>query len=348
MTRACILVQALSGKGKTFFSTQGGKPLYLSPESKCRVTVKAINPDAFVFPMDTKVDYDKAIAMVQRAELVEKGYTRIVLDSFSELTEMMPEWLSMGFPLQIQDYGTIGNKAMELVRAILKAPIPSIIISRSEAKEQGKIHRIVPGSLGKSAASLPAKCVLTAETRFDEKLGWCVDTTPDDYTQRAGLPWVPSIFQGSADEFLTLVEAGPSATTVTTQTRIEAAGKAADAMQAERQAPTTPGEVFSQMDPKPAQPVSTETHEFVDGLTPIKWCSPEECVEVTDLAGRHLPKLLGALGAYLHAKGVMPDPKNWTRMTKEGHDKILPSLQDEQKRRALIAHLSTQYAAHAA
>lgn len=348
MTRACILIQALSGRGKTFRSAEGGKPLYLAPEPKCRLTVKAINPEANVVPLDTLVDFNKAIALVQRPELVEKGYTRIVLDSYSELTELMPEWLQMGFPLQIQDYGTIGNKAMELVRALMKSPVPVVIISRSEAKEQGKIHRIVPGSLGKSAGSLPAKCILTAETRFDDNLGWVLDTNPDEYTQRAGLPWVPSIFTGSMDEFLALVEAGPTPTTVTTARRIEAAGKAADAMQAEREAPKTAGEVFAQMPLPEPTPVSPEAAAFVDGLTPVAWCSPEECVEVTDLAGRHMPKLLGALASYLHAKGAMPDPKNWTRLTKEGHAKILPHLTDEQKRRGLIAHLNKHYAATAA
>lgn len=345
MTRPVILIQALSGKGKTFFAAQGGKPYYLAPESKCRGTVKVINPAAMVFDIDTKVDFDKAIQAVQDPRLVEKGYTRIVLDSYSELTEIMPEMINMGFPLQIQDYGTIGNKAMELVRAMLKSPIPGIIISRSEAKEQGKVHRIVPGSLGKSAGSLPAKCVLTAETRFDEQVGWCVDTTPDDYTQRAGLPWVPSIFQGSADEFLAIVEAGPQAGTVTTASRIEAAGKAADAMRAEREAPKSVGEVFSHMEPPAGAPISPEAEAFGDAVAdgPTVFCTPEECTEITDLAGRFKVPL-AQLAAYLHANGAMPDPKNWTRITKDGHAKVLPSLQDPKKRSALINHL-TQLAA---
>lgn len=216
MTRAHILIQALSGQGKTFWSSMGGKPYVLAPEQKCRAIIPLINPNAKVFPLDTKEDFDKAIIAVQSEKLVENGYTRIVLDSFSELTEFIPGWFGMGFPLQIQDYGTIGNKAMSLVLAMLRSPIPGIVICRSEAKEQGKVSRVVPGSLGKSAANLPAKLVLTGETRHDDQFGWVVDTTPDSYTQRAGLPWVPSIFSGPADEFLAMVEAGPAGVSVFT------------------------------------------------------------------------------------------------------------------------------------
>ena len=354
MTRACILVQALSGRGKTFWAAMGGKPIYLAPESKCRLTVKAINPEANVVHLDTLVDFGRALRLVTDPQLVEKGYTRIVLDSYSELTELMPEWLQLGFPLQIQDYGTIGNKAMDLVRALLKSPVPVIIISRSEAKEQGKIHRIVPGSLGKSAGSLPAKCILTAETRYDENLGWVVDTNPDEYTQRAGLPWVPTIYQGSADAYLAAVEAGPAPTiaTITTADRIAAAGKAADSMKAERLVvkpePKTPGEVIAQI-PKSAptvEPISPEVAAFVDAIAdgPTVFCPMEDCTEITDLVGRYMPALIGNMANYLHHHRYMPDPKDWTRIVQEGHDRLLPSLSTEQGRRALSSHLLQQFA----
>lgn len=349
MTRAAILIQALSGRGKTFKSAEGGKPLYLAPEPKCRLTVKAINPEANVIPLDTLIDFNKAIALVQKAELVEKGYTRIVLDSYSELTELMPEWLQMGFPLQIQDYGTIGNKAMELVRALLKAPIPVVIISRSEAKEQGKVHRIVPGSLGKSAGSLPAKCILTAETRFDDNLGWVVDTNPDEYTQRAGLPWVPTIFQGTMDEFLALIEAGPQADTVTTAKRIEAARMAADALEAERlaalPAPKTAGEVISQMAPPAAIEISQEVVDFVDGISPavkVEMASNDDCAELLDLAAKHKVDAAKLL-AYAAHKGWAPignDKRpNWLSITAEGHPIMKAFLSNDTKRRGLQAHL---------
>ena len=315
-----ILVQALSGKGKTFFSAQGGKPFYLAPESKCQGTVRVINPDACVFPIETKADFDKAIKAVQDPRLVEKGYTRIVLDSYSELTEIMPEMLQMGFPLQIQDYGTIGNKAMELVRAMLKAPIPGIIISRSEAKEQGKIHRIVPGSLGKSAGSLPSKCVLTAETRCDEQLGWVVDTTPDDYTQRAGLPWVPNIFQGTADEFLTLVEAGPSVKAPTTAERIAAVKTS-------------------------RQEISQEVADFVDGLVPlpkeptVPMATEAQCKELYDLAKKHKVNLAQLL-AYAVSKGWAPGQlPNWLSITAEGHQTLTAFLLSNTRRLGLQDYL---------
>ena len=51
--------------------------------------------------------------------------------------------------------------------------------------------------------------VLTAEPRLDERLGWVLDTTPDDYSQRCGLPWVPQVWQGSCLDYLQLIERGP-------------------------------------------------------------------------------------------------------------------------------------------
>ncbi len=347
-----ILIGALSGKGKTFFSAQGGKPFYLAPETKCQGTVKVINPDALVFPIDTKADFEKAIKAVQDPRLVEKGYTRIVLDSYSELTEIMPEMMGMGFPLQIQDYGTIGNKAMELVRAMLKSPIPGIIISRSEAKEQGKVHRVVPGSLGKSAGNLPAKCVLTAETRCDEQLGWVVDTTPDDYTQRAGLPWVPHIFQGTADEFLALVEAGPAVEAPTTTERIAAAGKAADAMETARRAgiakpAKTIGEIAVNMAKAmaavPEAPMTPEVALIMDGMEPlpktptVPMATEDQCKELYDLAKTHKVDTAQLL-AYAVSKGWAPG-QNWLGITTEGHQTLTAFLTNDSKRRGLQAHL---------
>lgn len=68
-------------------------------------------------------------------------------------------------------------------------------------------------------------------------------------------------------------------------------------------------------------------------------CSPEECTEITDAAVRgKVP--LEKLAAYLHKKGFMPNPKDWTRITKDGHKTVLPHLTDDGKRRALIAFLN--------
>jgi hypothetical protein len=174
--------------------------------------VAKLNPSAKVVPLNCMADFDMAIARVQDLRLIEHGYTRIVVDSFTEITEYLPTWMGLGFPLQKQHYGQIQNKAMSLVLALLQAPLPSIILCRSSVKEMGDVSKVVPSSLGKSAENLPAKCILTGETRFDDEKGWIIDTTPSPYVQRSGLPWVPQIFQGEADEFLHLVEdleAGP-------------------------------------------------------------------------------------------------------------------------------------------
>ena len=237
--RAHVLVQAPGGGGKTFWSATGGKPLYLAAEVKCRKVVARLNPNARIIPLESIEDFNKAIEMVQSPKLQDHGFTRVVTDSFTEITEYLPTWLNLGFPLQKQHYGQIQNKAMELMLAILHSPIPSITICRSVAKEFGDITKVVPGSLGKSAENLPAKCVITAETRHDDEKGWLVDTTPSPYTQRSGLPWVPQIFQGTADEFLALVEATdetPTASAAATATH----GTATPAAPAESAPATRP------------------------------------------------------------------------------------------------------------
>lgn len=108
--------------------------------------------------------------------------------------------------------------------------------------------------------------------------------------------------------------------------------------------PKTAGQVFSQMAPPPASPVPQDVADFVDaiadGPAAPALCTPEECVDITDLAQRQKVNL-AQLAAYMVVKGWMKDPKNWTRITKEGHEKILPSLKN--KPRGLIAHLNQHF-----
>jgi len=209
--RAMVLVQALPGRGKTTFATKGGRPLILAVEPKTAAMAHHHNPAAKVYPIDSRESLERAIAMLCNPILADRGYDRVVLDSYSELTERIPSFFGMSYPLQIQDYGSIGNKALAIITALQKCPLPSLVICRSEAKEQGKVNRMVPSANGRSAASLPARCVCTAETRYDEREGWVIDTSPDEWTQRSGLPWVPGIWRGSADEFIAMVERGPIA-----------------------------------------------------------------------------------------------------------------------------------------
>ena len=144
MTRASILIQALSGRGQDL-PIRRGREAPIWPRAQ-------VPPDREGHqPRGQRRAPGHAHGLQQghrpwsrKPELVEKGYTRIVLDSYRELTELMPEWLQMGFLLQIQDYGTIGNKAMELVRALLKAP------SRSSSSAAAK-----PRSRARSTGSCP-------------------------------------------------------------------------------------------------------------------------------------------------------------------------------------------------
>ena len=301
--RATILVQALSGRGKTFRSVLGGRPLVLATEAKCRAIIPIINPNATIYPITDKDTLEKAIIAVKSPTLVDK-YDRIVLDSYSELTELIPEWYGMGHPLQIQDYGTIGSKAMALVIAITKAKIPGVIIARSESKEQGKHHKVVPGGLGKSASNLPAKCVLTAESRYDDELGWVLDTTPDEYTQRSGLPWVPMVFAGDIDSFLRVIEVPVAPDTVACET------------------PTHP-------------------REEVQQNTPDLWCSNEECLEIIELSRKAaIPE--AQLKNFLHSKGWLPDPKNMTRIKLEALGQVVSNITD--KSSSFRSHLASKHA----
>ena len=163
--------------------------------------------------MDSRESLERAIAMLANPKLAERDYDRVVLDSFSELTDRIPIFYGMSYPLQLQDYGTIGKRAMAIIDALEKCPLPSVVICRSVAKDQGKLNRVIPYSNGSSAAGLPSRCVCTAETRFDDRDGWVADTSPDDHSQRSGLPWLPSIWQGTVNEFLKVVEGGPQAAT---------------------------------------------------------------------------------------------------------------------------------------
>lgn len=289
--RAHILLQAPGGNGKTFISAIGGKPLYLAVEVKCRRVVQRLNHDAKIFPVESMDDFTRAIAIVQDPRLVEQGFTRIVTDSFTELTEYLPTWLNLGFPLQKQHYGQIQNKAMELMLALLKAPIPSVTLCRSVAKEFGDITKVVPGSLGKSAENLPAKCILTAESRHDDEKGWVLDTTPSPYTQRSGLPWVPQIFQGTMDEFLALVESDEPGTTPTPEPVKPTAPPAPE--------PSKPTTKPKAEPAKPTGPTSEQTFEqaliaYADALHKAGW-PPAERKAMCDEWRAHGPAALAKL-----------------------------------------------------
>lgn len=205
-TRATILVQGNSGTGKSTFAITGGYPIVLAFEYKTRFLAPLINPNAKVVPIDNQKTFENVMERIAKMTTEDGHYERFVVDSFSDLTERAPDIFGISYPLTYSDYGTIGQKALALIDVLQKSCLPTIVICRSEDKEFGKYHRTVPSSLGKSATALPAKCMLTAEARYDERLEWILDTNPDIYAQRSGLPWVPPIWKGTANDYLALIE----------------------------------------------------------------------------------------------------------------------------------------------
>jgi hypothetical protein len=111
--------------------------------------------------------------------------------------------------LEQSEFGSLQDYALAVVKAIQYTGYPSVIIGRSTSKRVGLAESIRPDGLGKSIEQLPGKLLPTAEARFDGELGYVIDTTPADHSQRCGLPWVPAVWTGSCLDYLRVIEAGP-------------------------------------------------------------------------------------------------------------------------------------------
>jgi hypothetical protein len=214
-----MLAHGLTGTGKTTRALKGGKPLVICTEPKAEAHILKLNPQATCWVPESCDDLTKIFEWLGDPKLQEGGYTRIVLDSYTELTELLPNWIlrkqaqdatvEIGRRIDIGEYRPIGEWGVALIRAIQLSGFPSIIIARSDAKKMGLIEQIVPAGLGSSARNLNAQLVPTVESRFDgEMQAFIWDSRPNEYSQRCGLEWVPPVFQGTADEFLALVENG--------------------------------------------------------------------------------------------------------------------------------------------
>ena len=214
--RPSIMVHGLTGSGKTTRALVGGKPLVICTEPKAEAHVLNLNPSATCWVPESCEDLEQIFVWLGKPELRDKEFTRIVLDSYTELTEMLPNWiirkanpeihLEIGRKMELQEYKPVQQWGIALVRAIQLTSLPSIIIARSDAKEIGRVRKIVPAGLGSSVQGLPAQLVPTVEAHWDEELQtWIWDSRPDAYSQRCGLSWLPMVWDGSADDFLALV-----------------------------------------------------------------------------------------------------------------------------------------------
>jgi hypothetical protein len=275
---ASILVHGLTGTGKTTRALIGGKPFVICTEPKAEAHVLNLNPNATCMVPESCDDIMAFLEIFRHPDFLKRGYTRIVLDSYTELTEMLPNWIlekqaknlqkadptaaayttEIGRKISIEEYRPIQQWGMSLVNAIQLSGLPSIIIARSDAKEVGRIQKIVPAGLGSSARNMNSKLVPTVEARFDHEMqAFIWDSRPDEYSQRCGLPWVPAVFTGTADEFLETVKK-PTAQT-------KANGEKPPPLPKE---PKTAGEAISQTTPPPKREVSQEAADFVEGIQP--------------------------------------------------------------------------------
>jgi len=224
VTRASILVHGLTGGGKTTRALRDGKPLVICTEPKAEAHILNLNPSATCWIPESCKDLTDIMEWLGNPKLLDQGFTRIVLDSATELTELLPDWIlqkqaadvtiEMGRRISIEEYRPITSWVIGILRAIQLSGLPSIIIARSDAKKIGLIEKIVPAGLGSSCRNLNAQLVPTVESRYDsEILDFVWDSRPDEYSQRCGLLWVPPIFRGTADEFLACVEQGAQSAT---------------------------------------------------------------------------------------------------------------------------------------
>lgn len=215
-----MFLHGLTGGGKSHWSESGGVPLVILAEAKAQSVLLKINPKAIGLVPESLADLDFLMEYLGNPDkLAAKGIDRIVLDSFTELTQALPRWLreAVSGPtgtlvkLELSEYGNLRDYALAIVKAIQLTGYPSVIIGRSVSKRVGLADSIRPDGAGKSVDELPGKLLPTAEARFDSELGYVIDTTPADHSQRCGLPWVPAVYKGSCLEYLQIVEGGGQA-----------------------------------------------------------------------------------------------------------------------------------------
>jgi len=207
-----MYLHGLTGAGKSTWACTGGSPLVILSEAKAASVLHLVNPEACAMMPESLEDLVKVFEFLGKPERMAK-FDRVVLDSVTEITNSIPRWMrdqsgnrNILTKLEISEYGDLGEYSMALVKAIQLTGLPSVIIARSISKKVGLIERIMPDGTGSTVNRLPGKLLPTAECRFDDELGFVVDTTAAEHSQRCGLPWLPPIWQGSCQDFLAIVE----------------------------------------------------------------------------------------------------------------------------------------------
>lgn len=214
-----MFLHGLTGSGKSTWACVGGKPLVILTEPKAESVLRQINPEAMGIVPESIEDLEKLIEILGLPEKTSK-FDRIILDSFTEMTISCPRWIQKSAcrtgiltKLELSEFGQLRDYALAVVKAIQLTGLPSVIIGRSVSKRTGMIERIVPDGTGRSVEELPGKLLPTAEARVDSELGFVIDTTPAEHSQRCGLRWLPPIVrcdEVSCLDYLRMIEATPA------------------------------------------------------------------------------------------------------------------------------------------
>jgi len=375
----CILVHGLHGKGKTERAVKGGKPFVITTELKARNRVRKLNPQADGFFPENLVELEQLLEVLGSERFLGAGFDRVVLDSYTELTNALPDWIILrhspglkldpGRLIEKQEYGPIMNWALAIVDALMLTGLPVIILCRSEIKEGATVLM----STGSSAKHLSSKVNATFEAVFDQELGHLWTSEPSATSPRCGLEEVPQKWNGPAAELLALI-AGTSAplavapppAALTAAQEVDHgtgpgnAGAPGPAASSEP-APPTREEVKAAAYAAPAQTlgdvaanvreaqasaapsVSQAASDFVDGVSP-EVAKGEEIQALLLLCEEHREVDQSRLLHYLQIQGgVVPVPGRvpcYADLRPASVAAVIPILRDENRRRAFVAHLN--------
>lgn len=220
--RAHVLLHGESGSGKTTFAVTGGRPVVVCFEPKAESIIPSINPDSIIIvpeSIDDLRDIGKALRSpaeyVKTFPGIDKA-TRVVWDSWTDMTAMIGGAIAGGSAMQIAQYGDLARIAFGLLGMAQAGPLPSYVIARSDVQEQGsgilKINKIVPAGLGKSVNQLPGKLVATlqAVSVNDRGVPYTIESGPSEIARRSGLPWLRQSWDpkedGDADRMIAVIE----------------------------------------------------------------------------------------------------------------------------------------------
>ena len=355
----CLFIHGQHGCGKTTKSFKGGKPFGIIFELKAKNMIRKINPQADGYFPTSLEDLERLLVFLGSDKFLNAGFDRVILDSYTELTNGLPNWLILknspnlqldpGRLVEKQEYGPIKGWATAIVKAVQLTLLPSIILCRSELKD----GVMTPMSTGSSAKGLAAQVNATFEAVYDHELGYIWTSEPNELSFRCPLPWVPQRWNGSALELLTACSQGdiaPSPEPAPVPIRVPDPRDLALAMPAENIGDMVQNHATALKNAH-EEPMRPEVAVIMDGLEPLPQAAAkgpelvtnEEAAEIIDACPKELHS---KLKNYLLAKNGMHLPAAWKdgpsflRMTKAAYTSILPILREEARRRAFLAHLA--------